>query len=480
MTRPFLFVLVGVVLAACRTAPKPEPAEARRPDVLVVVLDTVRADMLSTYGYNRLTSPQLDAVAEAGVVFEDVTVAGSWTWPGHASLFTGMGPWANGAHASMAEPGTGLAQGQWGLTPIHADIPTLAERFADAGYRTVSLAANRFLDPSLGLTRGFQTAETLKDHALVKRARALMAEPSDKPLFLFVNLLVAHAPWEVYPAPWSDPYRPILATPETAPPWTDGYLMEDPVALNLYQIRDGHKMGGFQQLQNGGLTIPDADMPMVVDLYAAGLLAVDFLLNSVLSQWTATRPSGIVAVTSDHGEYLGEHGLWEHGKTVYTEVIDVPLVIAAPGRLPAGKRVTTPVQMHDLHDTVLDLAGIAPEAPGSLVPIIAGAPRPGPILAKAWTSRPWKEALGGIFAEDWWLYREGNDALIESSGGTRQLFDLGSDPQMTRDLAAVFPDKALALSAKAATAFTERDAPAETVPMSDDVIEELRALGYVE
>ena len=81
MTRPFLFVLIGVVLAACRTAPKPEPADARPPDVLVVVLDTVRADMLSTYGYERPTSPQLDAVAEAGVVFEDVTVAGSWTWP---------------------------------------------------------------------------------------------------------------------------------------------------------------------------------------------------------------------------------------------------------------------------------------------------------------------------------------------------------------------------------------------------------------
>lgn len=436
--------------------------------------------MLSTYGHHHPTSPQLDAVAAAGVTFEDATAPSSWTWPSHASLFTGLSPWEHGAHASVKDAGVGLAGGHWGLLQMRTDIPTLAEQFAGEGYRTVSLASNRFLDPKLGLTRGFEQAEVMHDGRLAERVRAVLADDDPRPLLLFVNILVAHAPWEVYPAPWSKRYSERLSDPEAAPAWAAGYLMDEPPGLDFYRLRDGAKRGGFRQLIAGDIVIPPSDMVIIEDLYTAGVNAADFIMNRILSQWMTRSPSGIVAVTSDHGEYLGEHGLWEHGKTVFTEVVHVPLVIAAPGRLPSGTRVDTPVQMQDLHDTLLELAGIAGEHPNSLIGVASGAPRPGPIQAKAWASRPWMESMGGLFSHDWSLYREADLAVVFSSGGERFLYDLAADPSMTTDLAASKPEVLDDLWSRAQRAFPDAATSASSAEMSPDMVEELKALGYLE
>jgi arylsulfatase A-like enzyme len=461
-------------------ASTPSPALKSSPDVLVIVLDTVRADMLSTYGHKHPTSPQLDAVADAGVTFEDVTAPSSWTWPSHASLFTGTAPWEHGAHASMQEAGVGLVGGHWGLLEMRSDLPTMAEQFAAAGYRTVSVASNRFLDPKLGLTRGFQVAETMPDGKLAERIGAVLKEDDDRPLFMFVNILIAHAPWEVFPAYWSKPHGERLGDAKTAPSWAEGYLMDEPPGLDFYRLREGADRGGLRQLIAGDIVIPPEDMPLIEDLYTGGINAADFIMHRIVSQWTARSPEGIVAVTSDHGEYLGEHGLWDHGKTIFTEVINVPLVIAAPGRLPKGKRVSTPVQMQDLHDTVLALADIPGAHPNSLVGVVNGEPRPGPIQAKAWASRPWKETMGGVFNHNWSLYREGDLALIFSSNGDRYLYDLSVDPGMTKDLSASKPEALEDLWSRAEGAFPDSKSTTKGAEMSADMIEELKALGYLE
>ena len=478
---PTLFtILVGLGLG-CDTSPAPETTPPKAsPDVLIIVLDTVRADMMSTYGHKHPTSPQLDAIADAGVTFEDVTAPSSWTWPSHASLFTGKAPWEHGAHASIQAEGIGLASGHWGLLAMRSDLPTMAEQFAAAGYRTVSVASNRFLDPKLGLTRGFEVAETLPDRELAERIGAVLKEDDDRPLLMFVNILIAHAPWEVFPASWSKPYGERLSTAEKAPAWAEGYLMDAPGGLDFYRLRDGADRGGFRQLMAGDIRIPQDDMPIIEDLYTAGINAADFIMNRIVSQWMAHSPRGIVAVTSDHGEYLGEHGLWEHGKTVFTEVVDVPLVIAAPGRLPKGTRVSTPVQMQDLHDTLLALANIPGEHPHSLVPVANGGPRNRPIQAKAWASRPWKESMGGIFAHDWSLYREGNKALVFSSNGDRFLYDMATDRGMTKDLSASDPETLADLWSRAEGAFKETATSTGSAEMSADMVEELKALGYLE
>ncbi|MGB0637680.1 MAG: sulfatase [Myxococcota bacterium] len=460
------------------TAPTP-PLEAR-PDVLVVVMDTVRADKLSVYGYDKPTSPQLAEVAAAGIIFDDVTAPSSWTWPSHASLFTGLDPWSHGAHCSSTSAGVGAEDGHMGLLPMRSDLPTIAERFSKQGYRTVSLASNRFLDPKLGLTRGFEVAEVIGDNDLSGRMSDILNDDDDRPVFLFVNMLIAHAPWEVSPAPWSDRHRSRLSSPDSAPPWSRDFLMKDSAGIDLYEVPDGSQSNGFRQLQSDKMSIPDADMEMVEDLYTGGIVAADYLLNRLLSHWMKSKPAGVVAITSDHGEYLGEHGLWEHGKTVYPQVLQVPLLIAAPGRLPAKKRVRTPVQMHDLHDTLIDLAGIDGPTDRSLVPIVDGKPRTGPILAKAWASAAWKDEVGGRFALDWSLYREDEYALISASDGTRQLFNVTYDRQMIRDLAQDKPEKVQELAIKADAAFPEPETTSTHMQVSDEVLEDLKALGYID
>ena len=109
---------------------------------------------------------------------------------------------------------------------MRSDLPTMAEQFAAAGYRTVSVASNRFLDPKLGLTRGFEVAETIPDRELAERIGAVLKEDDDRPLLMFVNILIAHAPWEVFPASWSKPYGERLSAAEKAPAWAEGYLMD--------------------------------------------------------------------------------------------------------------------------------------------------------------------------------------------------------------------------------------------------------------
>jgi arylsulfatase A-like enzyme len=468
------------LLLCCAAPSKPaveDPPVA--PDVLLVVLDTVRADRLSTYGYHRPTSPQLDAMAQAGVVFEDVTSSSTWTWPAHGSLFTGQPPWVHGAHIGRGVVGAAVKAGHLGALPLRKDLPTLAERFKAAGYRTVSLSANALLSPDLGLMRGFEDARFLPDHEVASVGATLAGEAGDAPLFLFLNFMGAHAPWNITPAAWSAQHGAQVEA-DTAAAWTRPYLTTNPAGLDLYRAPEAQGLDGFQRLQTGALRIPDADMGWVNDLYDGQVAVSDYLLHRVLGPWSAAHPDGIVAVVSDHGEYLGEHGLWEHGKTVYSEVVAVPMVVAAPGRLAGGQRVSRPVQLMDLYPTLLDLAGIESGAAGSLLPVIGGAARPGPIRAKAWSSSIWATRVGGRFAHDWRLIRDGQTAVVLGSDGTVERFNLSIDRAMRTDLHPGDPAGSQRLIDLAAVSFDEAPrADSTPVVLPKRVVERLRALGYV-
>ena len=154
-----------------------EPELLPTPDVLLVVLDTVRPDRLSPYGHERATSPELAALARRGVLFEDVTAPSNWTWPTHASIFTGKPPWEHGAHFGRGDREVHF---HWGgfARPMRRDLPTLAEKFAAAGYRTVFLNANPVLKSPLAdsITRGFERKRFAgKDVRLLDAARAELA-----------------------------------------------------------------------------------------------------------------------------------------------------------------------------------------------------------------------------------------------------------------------------------------------------------------
>jgi arylsulfatase A-like enzyme len=473
------------LLLVCMACPEPGPAgQAPRlmpsgppPDVLLVVLDTVRADRLSTYGHVRATSPQLDLLAEAGVVFEDVTAPASWTWPSHASLFTGLPPWKHGAHMQAGFAGASTPEGEQGTMPLDPKLPTLAETLGAAGYQTVALSANPYLEPKLGLMRGFGRAEVLPDKEVVAQAEALLQTKGDAPLFVFVNLMRAHAPWGLSPAPWSAQHEALLIG-DSAPEFVKKYRRASPFMLDLYQEKVPGEGTGFERLQRGELVLTAAEHALIMDLYDGELAAADYQLSRIVSAWTAQRPEGVVIVTSDHGELMGEHGLWEHGKTVYPELTRVPLVIAAPGRLPAGHREQMPVQLHDLYPTILALTGAAKPA-WSLLDAGSGMPRPGPIQAKSYASARWARSVGGLLRWDWTLNREGQWAKLQASqDGLGGYFNINDDPWMAAPAAP--PD---AERARLDTHTAEQVEPPSTsaVPLSipDAVHDQLRALGYV-
>ncbi len=464
-----------MLLLAMLACGSPETAAPTPPpDLLLVVLDTVRADSLALYGHHRATSPQMEILAERGVVFDDVSAPSSWTWPSHGSLFTGEPPWVHGARFSQG-PTSDHQLWDLGLASLRKDLPTLAGRLGDAGYTTVSLAANPMLDPALGLTRGFgQAVRHESDLEVVAQALQAMQQ-SEGPLFLFINLMVAHHSARVVAAPWSHAHAEALRTSQVE----DGlkpYLLSDPPGVNLYGRPDGLPTSGFDRLRAGDLTLDDSSVGLLRDLYDGEVGIADDMLTPLIRGWDQWRQNGVIAVTSDHGEYFGEHGLWEHGRTLRGPALGVPLVLAGPG-LPEGKRIPAPVELLDLAATLLVLGGVETDEE-TLLSVINGS-EPGPVRAVAWPDQARAERLGGVYQEAWRLYRE-QDMAVLWSASQQMLFDLEADPGMERDLAEQRPGELATLLARGQAAIPVDGAQTAPVPMDEDASEALRALGYVE
>jgi arylsulfatase A-like enzyme len=308
-----------------------------------------------------------------------------------------------------------------------------------------------------------------------------MAADASRPLFLTVNLMAAHAPYSLVPeVPWSQAHKARF-DPPTMPAWMAPYRMDrTPPALGLTERPTPMALSGEEAFAAGQLALQAADLAFIRDLYDGELIRIDKALSAIIDAWNRTgRGQGIVAVTSDHGEYLGEHGQIGHGFTVFTEVTRVPLVIAAPGRLAPGQVVDEPVQLSDVHDTLVELAGLGGESRDSLVPIVGGQPRQGPILAAAWPMAVWAERVGGRFAHGHRLYREGDDVLVMDSAGGAALFDARRDPQMRQDRAVAEPERLADLRAKASSAFPETPSSGR-VRVPDEALRQLQALGYTE
>jgi arylsulfatase A-like enzyme len=471
-------VLIGAACLACGSEPL-----SGRPDVLLVVLDTVRADHLSAYGYARPTAPHLEELARRGVLFEDVVAPANWTWPTHASLFTGAPPWIHGAHFGRGEADVHF---DWGgfARPMRRDLPTLAERLGAAGYRSAFLTANPVLQAPLAdsITRGFeQRWDFATDRRALDQARAVLLSRDPRPLFLFVNLFGAHNPYEARAVPWPGPESADRLAPGAAPAWLRPFLATGLRGVDLQKRLEPGGPSLSLRIASGELAPPPPLLELLRDLYDGELLAVDAVLGELLEAWWRRAPrDAIVAVTSDHGEYLGEHGLVEHTYLLYSQVLQVPLVLCAPGRLPEGVRVATPVQLQDLHATLLDLALGEPHA-ASLRPLALGqhaaAPRPALRAIAYPRTDSGIEKLRLVHR----YYREGDDVLLLRSDGTAELYDLAADPAMTGDLAPAQRERVAILAARAATAFEEGPgAPQEPIRIPDESRERLRELGYAE
>lgn len=296
------------------------------PNLVLVSIDCLRADHVGTYGYQRDTTPHIDALAEDGVVFENAVSTSSWTLPSHISMLTGLAPSFHGASRRHK---------------LDRSVPYLPEMLAHAGYQVDAIVSGAFLFQDFGVERGFHTFRALDDpRAAVTIDAALerLRRSTGQAQFLFVHLYDPHWPYS--------PPGEFLGRFGSRP--------RDISDLN-------QKVAAGESPQN------TEEKEQVIRLYDGEIAYVDQqvgrLLDALKSMGLYDR--SLIVLTADHGEAFYEHGYWRHTLTLYDEIIRVPLIVKWPGQSPRG-RVKAQVSQVDLFPTLLEQAGLPTPQGGAL------------------------------------------------------------------------------------------------------------------
>jgi arylsulfatase A-like enzyme len=448
------------------------PLTQRPPNLLFVSLDTLRADHLGCYGYERDTSPGLDALAADAVRFERCVSVGPYTLPTHATLFTGLFPRAHGAVGTNDRLDS-------------SRLAYLPRVLADAGYVSAAFTGGGFLSPDFGLAAGFDRFGVVDpllkvkiDEAANPRAAAdrrrnslgaaaeWVAEHREQPWFLFVHSYVAHE------------YEPELE---------DFQLFDT-------EPRDRAWTGPLRPHLKPGSWIDDpprqGDLRHIINLYDATVHFADRQLGVFLD---GLRDQGLledtlIVVTSDHGEEFFEHGGLRHSVSVYDEMLHVPLIVAAPG-LPAGRVVSEPVSQVDIFPTLLELLGLpVPEDLDghSRVPLMTGTaaeardqPRT-PVYAHVDTRFSLRESL--VVGRTKIIHNPPSEDVVFAATDEWELYDVVDDPGEQRNLVTHRPAEFERMREHLEAVRLLQQARAvdgATAEIDAEVMRQLEALGYV-
>jgi choline-sulfatase len=420
---------VVVVLAIAATAwfvrgpaagATPAPGRATRPNILLITLDTVRADRVGAYGYSRAATPVLDRLAREGVLFADATTQSPLTTPAHAALLTGVYPGRLGVKSNAS-------------TALPDSATTLAERLSDAGYQTAGFIGAFILDRQYGFGQGFQhfdatfEAHRAADRSRVQRTADAVAAPAvewlqqssrDRPFFAWVHVYDAHAPYQPPAHAGADSYDGEIA-------WVDRAIGTLLIAIGSDRLGDT-----------------------------------------------------IVVAMADHGEALGDHGEEDHGIFLYEAVLRIPWIMRLPGNERAGSVVSEQARSIDLMPTLLDLARLPPQANvdgESLAAVIRGTARPRPPASYAETHYPslhfgWS-MLRSLRAGEW--------KYIEAPRS--ELYNLPNDRAESRNLLAERGRMAEGMAAETEAIARSFGAAATAAVHQPDLetAARLRSLGYV-
>jgi arylsulfatase A-like enzyme len=396
--RPFSPILLALILfAGCG-----QPA---RPNVVVIVIDTLRADRVGPNAPAGLT-PYLGKFAEGAVSFDQCHAHAPWTLPSCAAILSGVHPAEHGAGGNL----------EAGLRGLGQDVGTLVLPFARAGYDTHAIVNVAFLDKTFGVTRDFGGLDAVhfKTNIEVRRAAPTtqaalnwLDRERDEPFLLFVHYFDPHA---VYDPP--QPFRRRFAEPRDQKNQSFVFgTRKHMMALRAGKLDlNPEVIGRAEALYNGEVAYTDAEVGRLLD----GLSERGLDKNS------------IVVITGDHGEEFLDHGGFEHGHTLYDELTHVPLMIRVPGE--GAQRISDTVRHVDLAPTLCELADLAPLSSfvgRSLVGLMGGTDsQPRPVLAQ-----------GNMWGPDLTSYRTGGWKLIRAGDGKEELYNLLSDPYEQRDLA---------------------------------------------
>ncbi len=448
------------------------------PGMVLVVVDTMRADHLGAYGYERDTSPNLDRLAAEGAVFDAAITQASFSGPSYATILTGLLPQEHGVRN---HPET-----------LPADLETLAEAARRQGVRTAAVVTHPFLGSKWGFDQGFSDYELVEAPEgaaipggsvadVVARANEWLQglEPGER-FLLFVQVMEPHMPYQPPP-----PFDTAFGDER------EGFTLMDEVAA----ARGGHGAVMFSFRESG---YTDADLERAVELYDGTIAYVDSALQGL---WDGLQAAGrmddsVVAVTADHREMLGEHDLYfHHDMSLYDPVVRVPLILRYPRTVPAGHRVPSQVRLMDLAPTLLGLAGLEPPAGAtgrSLASLLQGGA--GRELVAFTENQPLQEDRLGLphyrmakpgIEGKWRSVRSGGHKLIlipTADGIREELYDLLADPGETVNLIGERPEIEERLRRLLGQTLASDPAMAggqEERELDEGTLEELKALGYV-
>lgn len=426
-------------------------------NVLLVVVDTLRRDHVGAYGYTRDTTPRIDALAREGVLFRDAYTVAPWTRPAVASLLTSLDPLRH------------TVDGDWAALPTRA--LTLAELLAGYGYDTrLYNAGNRNLDAEFQMTQGFQHVERARVSAdrMVDRVLEDMADFRKHDFFVYVHLMDVHTPYFNHPEALY--YAGAITLAQRFPPGSR--------FLSDHAVRQ----------RNRSAPLGDELKTYIRDLYDAQVRFADRHVGRLvdgLRLWQLLERT-LVVVVSDHGEELWDHGGFEHGHSLYQELLRIPLIIAGAGLPPAT--IDARVSLLDLAPTILgwlDLGLRLPDAQGSnLWPLGHSQIGDATIFATGILWGAEKQAL--ITGQHKLIWnttdlRGKHNVFVTPRVPYAQLFDLAADPNEVTDLADTASAKVRDLRRAlqhhiSAAALLKRQ---QTHP-SDDLRHDLRALGYAQ
>ncbi len=465
-----LFLVGGAVGLLIRPAPpdtgQPAPADGL-PNVLLISIDSLRADHVHCYNYARQTSPTLDAVAKEGVRFETVVSSTSWTLPAHLTLLTSLPPERHGVVGDRMRLGEGVV--------------SLAQVLWQAGYSTAGFVSGPYMQAEYGFARGFDhyddhsvaRASHLASHEgitspkLVRLVREWLGiwdlKGRARPFFVFLHMWDVHYDYTP-PPPYDTMFDPDYRGTVTAERY------ESP--RQVHKDMDPRDLEHIVALYDGEIRF--------TDLHVGRLL--DYLRDLGLLDDT------VLVITADHGDEFFEHGNKGHKKALYDETIVVPLILRYPKKVPTGKSVPQQVRLMDVAPTILSLCGLqrpavfgAPEprtrhAERDLLPLITGQPDE--------TFRP-IVAFGDLFGKLASL-RTGSLKLIAHLEGpvTYELYDLAADPGEKSNIIGRDPSVDAVL-AQRLTEWRRAAAKGVKVPpqrfeLSDDLEKRLRSLGYID
>lgn len=480
--KPGKFWLVMACLlpfAACGRDDHPSPgSNAQPPDVVIFLVDTLRADWTGPGGFDQDTTPILNALSKQSVFFEQASSAAPWTLPSVVSLFTGK---------HVAEHNVIHDRLRMADTTV-----TFAQLLQEWGYQTHSMHRNPYAGGKWGLKRGFDQSVLSKRQSGEKEVADFLSSISPNPFFLYIHNSEPHDPHHMRKR-FMDTFNPVAK--EFLKDY--GNLVAKYRSSTRKDYAKGTELGSTDNTDEQEKWIAGLNdrREKIENIYSASVRDADSRLGDVIRElvkqgrWDNT----LFIMVADHGEELGDHGGWLHDQSAYQELIHVPLMIRFPHDKHGGKRVSAPISLVDVMPTLLDIIDCPLERPEisgrSLLPLIHGQESSDPKMRIVSIRnnmkkyfKPYKEGRGDLNV----VVRKGYmKAIFNVEPGTVELYDLKNDPKETKDLAQTHASEAEEFAQFAAQGYAEmlqradQSSTGDLSQQSADVLEGLRDLGYI-